>query len=183
MLIGAPIPPAGGTGPASVGVGWPTSRGDGCPTTTDPGGIPRPTGGSGTTAGPGVRRGFTGPTVVDMSVGVLLVGTLHGGGVAAGATGGATTAAIILVMEVVITRLTVAGAVVLGGAMSSRMEPATVPPAECGPHGRSGPPIWFWTWRDERAEPPWTAAPGRWSPSVILPVLGSVESSGQVATH
>lgn len=174
LPIGVPTPPAAGTGPVSVGVGWPTSHGDGCPTITDPGGTLRATGGSGTMVGPGVRRGFTGPTVEAISAGVRSGGTPRGGGVADGA--GVTTRGITPVMVVVITRPMAVGQLGLGGAMSCRREPAT-----CGWHGRSGLRIWCWTWRGERAGHPWTVAPGRWSPNVILPVPGSVASSGRVA--
>ena len=91
--------------------------------------------------------------------------------------------AIIPVMEVDIIRLTVAGAVALGGAMSFRRGTVEVLLDEFEPHGQSELRIWCWTWRGERAERPWTVAPGRWSPIVISPALGSAALSGRVVIH
>lgn len=129
--------------------------------------------------GPGARRGCTGPTVGAMSAGVLSVGTPHGGGATVGVGGGIT-----LAMAEAIIRHTAAGQLDPRGVMSCLQETVVgVPPLNQGLHGRSEPRIWYWIWRDERAERPWTVAPGQWSLSVISPARGSAASSGQVVIH
>ncbi len=89
-----------------------------------------------------------------------------------------------LAMAEAIIRHTAAGQLGPRGVMSCLQETVVgVPPLDQGLHGRSEPQIWYWIWRDERAERPWTVAPGRWSPSVISPARGSAASSGQVVIH